>query len=672
MDTVCSEGRDTIPKIMANTLELILLLLLFATVNVAFFRALRLPAMLGYLLSGILIGPHALGLIPPGEGTQGLAEFGVVFLMFTVGLEFSLPQLIAMQRTVFGLGTAQMGASFLLIFVLCLWAELPWQGAIIIAGALSLSSTAIISRLLTERGELKSVHGQRIMGMMLFQDLAVVPLLVLVPVLGKPHTAWTTLLLMAGGKAILLLSLLLGVGKRWLRVWFHWVARQQSSELFLLNVLWVVLLLAWLTQMAGLSLALGAFVSGVLLAETDYRYQVEDYIKPFRDVLLGLFFITIGTLLDLHIVIHEFPWVLLVLAIMLGLKLLTVKLPAQWLGEAPSVAWRMALAMAPAGEFGFVLLSQAHTLPLLPASPLQIVLAAMLISMVLAPFILLFSDRIVLLVCREEWALRALALHQLSARSYGVQRHVIICGYGRSGQNVARLLEREGLNIIALDRDPERVRSASEAGETVVFGDASRQEVLIAAGIQRASAVIISFSDTTLSLAILALVRHLKPALPVIVRTHDDSDLDPLKEAGAAEVVPEILEGSLMLASHTLLELGFPLARVLKRIRQIRAERYQLMRGFFRGLTDDSQENGRLDQPRLQSLTLQESSHGCGLAVTDIPLENWGVEITILRRKGIKGLQPNPQTRLQSGDVLVLLGTPEALAQAEQWLMQGS
>lgn len=657
---------------MTNTLELILSLLLIASLNVALFRALRLPAMLGYLLSGMVIGPHALGLIPPGEETRKLAEFGVVFLMFTVGLEFSLPQLIAMRRTVLGLGSAQMGISFALIGALSLWAKLPWQGAIVIAGALSLSSTAIISRLLSDRGELKSSHGQRIMGLMLFQDLAVVPLLVLVPALAQPHTTWTTLLLMAGVKAALLLSLLLGVGKRSLRVWFHWVARQQSSELFLLNVLWVVLLLAWITQMAGLSLALGAFMSGILLAETDYRYQVEDYIKPFRDVLLGLFFITIGTLLDMHVVIRELPWVLLVLVVLLGIKLLAVRFPARWLGEPESVAWRMALAMAPAGEFGFVLLSQAATWQLLPEAPLQIVLAAMLISMVLAPFIILFSDRIVLFVCREEWALRALALHQLSARSYGVQRHVIICGYGRSGQSVARLLEQEGLSVIALDRDPERVRFASEAGETVVFGDAGRQEVLIAAGIQRASAVIVSFSDTPLSLTILALVRHLKPGLPVIVRTHDDSDLDHLKEAGAAEVVPEILEGSLMLASHTLLELGIPLARVLKRIRQIRAERYQLMRGFFRGLTDENTESGRPDQPRLQSLTLQESSHGRDLRVADIPLENWGVELTMLRRKGIKGLQPEPQTLLQTGDVLVLMGSPEALARAEQWLMSGT
>jgi CPA2 family monovalent cation:H+ antiporter-2 len=525
--------------------------------------------------------------------------------------------------------------------------------------------------LLTERSELKSPHGQRIMGMMLFQDLAVVPLLVLIPALGNPTGQLPTLMLMAGLKAILLLSLLLGIGKKGLGHWFHWVARQRSSELFLLNVLWVILFMAWITQYAGLSLALGAFVSGVLLAETDYRYQVEDYIKPFRDVLLGLFFITIGTLLDVGIVIHYLSWVLITLVSLLLAKLLLVYVPARLLGEQDSVVLRSALAMAPAGEFGFVLLAQAQGMRLIPEAPLQVILAAMLISMVLSPFILLMSDRIVLFICKNEWALRAVALHELAARSYGVQRHVIVCGYGRSGQNLSRFLEQEEIAVIALDNDPQRVRSASEAGDSVVFGDASRQEVLIAAGLHRASAVIVSFSNTPLALAIIALVRELKPTIPVIVRTRDNSDLDRLKEAGAAEVVPEILEGSLMLASHALLELGVPLARVLKRIRQVRAERYQLMRGFFHGLTDDSTENNRLDQPRLHSLPILETSHASGKKLQDIPLAQWGVEVTALRRRGLKGTHPEGETRLEAGDILILLGLPEALVQAENWLTQG-
>ncbi|MDE2354796.1 MAG: monovalent cation:proton antiporter-2 (CPA2) family protein, partial [Betaproteobacteria bacterium] len=291
---------------MNDTLELVLVLLLSATLTVSLFRRLRLPAMLGYLLAGILIGPHATGFIPPDDGTRGLAEFGIVFLMFTVGLEFSLGQLMAMRRTVFGLGGAQMAVTLLAGFALAYAAGVDWQGSTALAGALSLSSTAIVSRLLSERLELKSSHGQRIMGVMLFQDLAVVPLLILIPELAHHEGGLVHALGFAALKAVLVLALLLGFGKRFMSRWFNWVARQKSSEVFVLNVFLATLALAWLTHRAGLSLALGAFVSGVLISETDYRYQVEDYIKPFRDVLLGLFFISIGTLLDFSVVVSQF------------------------------------------------------------------------------------------------------------------------------------------------------------------------------------------------------------------------------------------------------------------------------------------------------------------------------------------------------------------------------
>ncbi len=653
------------------TLELVLILLLSASLGVTLFRRLGLPAMLGYLLAGIVIGPHATGLIPPDTATQGLAEFGVIFLMFTVGLEFSLAQLMAMRRTVFGLGGAQMLLTLALGLLLSLAVGIAWQGSVALAGALSLSSTAIISRLLSERLELKSTHGQRIMGIMLFQDLAVVPLLVLIPALAQEQGALAHTLLLAALKAALALAILLGFGKRFMSRWFHWVAQQKTSEVFILNVLLVTLFMAWVTQRAGLSLALGAFISGVLLAETDYRYQVEDYIKPFRDVLLGLFFITIGTLLDLSVVVVQLPWVIATLLALLGFKLIIVFALGRMFRDVDSVALRTALAVAPAGEFGFVLLAQAEGLKLLPESVLQIVLAAMLISMLLSPLIMMMSDRIVLYCCASEWTLRSLALHELSARSYGVQGHVIVCGYGRSGQNLSRFLEQEGLSVIALDMDPQRVRAAATAGDSVVFGDAVRSEVLIAAGLHRAAAVVVTFADTHASLAIISQVREMEPGLPVIVRTYDDMDLDQLKDAGAAEVVPEILEGSLMLASHAMLELGVPLARVLKRIRQVRSERYHLMRGFFRGMTDDGTEHPEQNQPRLHSIIMGEGAYANGRQLKELDLDSLGVEVTAIRRHGIRGLRPTPEMALAAMDVIVLLGLPDSLARAETRLLQG-
>ncbi len=656
---------------MNDTLELVLILLLAAILAVSLFRRMGLPALLGYLLAGIVIGPHATGLIPPDEATRGLAEFGVIFLMFTVGLEFSLAQLYAMRRTVFGLGGAQMAVTLTACFGLSYVSGLNWQSSIALAGALSLSSTAIMSRLLTERLELKSLHGQRIMGVLLFQDLAVVPLLILIPALAENQGALVNTLMIGALKAALVLALLLGFGKKWMDRWFGWVARQKSSEVFVLNVLLVTLAMAWLTQRAGLSLALGAFISGVLISETDYRYQVEDYIKPFRDVLIGLFFITIGTLLDLSVVWTKLPWVLAILVGLLALKLVIAYGLGRIFGDLDSVALRTALAIAPAGEFGFVLLAQADGLHLLPGASLQIVLAAMVISMLLSPLIIMMSDRIVMYCCESEWTLRSLALHELSARSYGVQRHVIVCGYGRSGQNLSRFLEQEGLPVIALDMDPQRVRAAATAGESVVFGDAGRREVLIAAGLHRAAAIVVTFADTPVSLAIINHARELEPGLPVIVRTFDDTDLDRLKDAGAAEVVPEILEGSLMLASHAMLELGVPLARVLKRIRQVRSERYHLMRGFFRGITDEPEENAEHSQPRMHSVVVGDGAYANGKLLEELMLERLGVEVTAIRRHGIRGLRPSANTRIIPMDVVVLLGTPESLAQAETRLLQG-
>jgi CPA2 family monovalent cation:H+ antiporter-2 len=656
---------------MNDTLELVLILLLAAILAVSMFRRMGLPAMLGYLLAGIVIGPNATGLIPPDEATRGLAEFGVIFLMFTVGLEFSLAQLYAMRRTVFGLGGAQMAVTLTACFGLAHASGLDWQSSIALAGALSLSSTAIMSRLLAERLELKSPHGQRIMGVLLFQDLAVVPLLILVPALAENHGVLVNILMLGAFKATLALALLLGFGKKWMGKWFNWVARQKSSEVFVLNVLLVTLAMAWLTQRAGLSLALGAFISGVLISETDYRYQVEDYIKPFRDVLIGLFFITIGTLLDPSVVLKQLPWVLAVLVGLLALKLIIAYALGRIFGDLDSVALRTALAIAPAGEFGFVLLAQAEGLHLLPAAPLQIVLAAMVISMLMSPLIIMMSDRIVMYCCESEWTLRSLALHELSARSYGVQRHVIVCGYGRSGQNLSRFLEQESLPVIALDMDPQRVRAAATAGESVVFGDAGRREVLIAAGLHRAAAIVVTFADTPVSLAIINHARELEPGLPVIVRTFDDTDLDRLKDAGAAEVVPEILEGSLMLASHAMLELGVPLARVLRRIRQVRSERYHLMRGFFRGMTDEPAENAEHSQPRMHSVVVGDGAYANGKLLEELMLDRLGVEVTAIRRHGIRGLRPSGDTRIIPMDVVVLLGTPESLAQAETRLLQG-
>lgn len=655
---------------MHDTLQLTLILLAAAVLVVVVCRHLKLPPLLGYLLVGIAIGPHALGWLSDDEGTRHLAEFGVVFLMFSIGLEFSLSKLATMRSLVFGLGAAQVTATLLVVLGCSLLVGLDWKSGFALGGALAMSSTAILGKLLTERLELNAPHGRQIMGVLLFQDLAVVPLLIVLPTLTASGAEMAQAIGVAIAKAGVVLILLLGIGQRLMRPWFHLVASRKSSELFVLNVLLITLLLAWLTEMAGLSLALGAFIAGMLISETEYRLQVEEDIKPFRDVLLGLFFVTVGMLLDVHVVLDSAPVVVGLLVGILAGKAALVLLIARLMRIDTATALRTGLALAGAGEFGFVLLSRAGVLGVLTPEAMQPVLAAMLLSMVASPFIVEESEHMVRRWIGSAWMQQAMALHNIAVQSMGATEHVIVCGYGRSGQNLARLFEQEEVRFIALDLDPQRIREAAIAGESVVFGDAARRDVLVAAGLMRAAAVVVSYEDTNSALRIIAVVHEARPGLPVIVRTRDDSDIDRLKEAGAAEVVAEIMEGSLMLASHTLILLGMPFDRVLKRIRRTREQRYSVFRGFFRGVTDEGPLDD--DEPlRLHSVLLPPGARAIGRSLAQLALPADRVEITAIRRRNIRSLAPTEDTVLAEGDVVVLRGRDSDLAMAEMRLLQG-
>ena len=661
------------------TLELSLLFLLAAVIGVVAFRLLHLPPMLGYLAVGIVIGPYALALAPDLERTRYLAEFGVVFLMFSIGLEFSLGKLFAMKRIVFGLGLSQvaltialaMAGSYAVTRLLPGAFGTPSVAALLaLGGALSMSSTAIVVKMLTERIELDAEHGRQIVGVLLFQDLAVIPLLILVPALAAPGGDLTMTLVIAFAKAAAVLSVLLYFGQKLMRGWFTIVARRRSQELFMLNLLLVTLGLAWITEKAGLSLALGAFVAGMLISETEYRHRVEEDIKPFRDVLLGLFFITIGMLLNVDVVLAHFGWVLLFFVVPVALKLVLITFLAKAFGATPGVAVRTGLGLAQAGEFGFVLLNLAGGLRLLDPLLLQAVLAAMLLSMLAAPFMIQYSDRIALRVSSTEWLRQSLALTQIATRTMATRGHVIVCGYGRSGQNLARLLEQESIAYVALDLDPDRVREAATAGDSVVYGDATRRESLVAAGIQRAAALVVTYAETGAAEKTLHFAHELAPHLPVIVRTHDDSDLDRLRRAGATEVVPEMVEGSLMLASHALLLMGVPVSRVAERMSEARDSRYQMLSGFFHG-ADDESEAEDAQRVRLRSVTVGPDSGAIGKTLADLDIAGLGVVVTAIRRRGIRGVDPAPDARLMGGDGLVLRGADAALARAEERLATG-
>lgn len=649
-----------------NTLQLTLVLLGASVLAVVLFRRINLPPVLGYLLVGTLIGPHAFNLMKDVSGAQHLAEFGVVFLMFSIGLEFSLPKLHTMRRTVFGLGLAQVAVTMGAVTALSLVFGHSWQLGLALGGILSMSSTAVLSKLLAERMELDAPHGRDVIGVLLFQDLAVVPLLILLPSLSKPPEQMAMLMGIALVKAVVVLSLILFFGQRLMRKWFHFVARARSSEIFALNVLLITLSLAYVTELAGLSLALGAFVAGMLISETEYKLQVEEDIKPFRDVLMGLFFVTIGMKLDMPILLQNWWAVLGVLAGLLLLKGVIVGLVARRMGSTPGNSIRDALWLCAGGEFGFVLLGEAGRIP---RHVEQVVLSALVLSMLVAPFIVHYCERIVTRFAGSEWLLKSMQLTQLAASSMATEKHAIICGFGRSGQFLARFLAQEGVDYVALDLDPERVRAAAAAGESVVFADATRRESLLAAGLQRASVVIVSVDDTRGAEKILQHVRDYRPELPVVVRTLDERDFERLSKAGATEVVPESLEASLTLASHALVLVGVPLNRVLRRVRDTRSARYQLLRGFFHGVSDREDEE---EQPRLRSVWLGPGSGSIGLSLEEMDLGALGCEVSAIRRRGIKAVEPTPETRLKAGDVVVLLGLPAGLTAAEERLLRGA
>ena len=660
-----------------SPLALTLLYLLAAVLGVVVCRSLKLPPMLGYLVVGVLIGPNALALAKNSDGVRYLGEFGVVFLMFVIGLEFNLPKLRAMRRHVFGLGLLQvlltmLAATCVLLGLAWLLPGLwgmGWQTALALSGALAMSSTAIIVKLMTERLELESEHGKRVMGVLLFQDVAVVPLLVLIPALSAPGEQLAATLLLAGVKAVLLITLLLVGGQRLMRWWLTLVARRQSEELFVLNLLLVTLGLAWLTELAGLSLALGAFIAGMLISETEYKHHVETDIRPFHDVLLGLFFISIGMLLDWRLVLERWPLVLLLVTLPVLFKAALVTLLARGLGATQGVALRTGLYLAQAGEFGFVLLTLAQANALVPPELLNPILASMVLSMLATPFIVLYSGPLVMRLVSSEWLQQSLQMTNIARKSINANRHVIICGYGRCGQNLARMLDGEGIPYMALDLDPDRVRQAAAAGDSVVFGDAARLQALMAAGLARASAVVVTYLEVAGAIKVLAHIREHAPQVPVIVRTQDDHDLEALQQAGATEVVPEAIEGSLMLASHALALVGVPMRRVIRIVQEQRDARYSLLRGYFHGEDDSSVDE--LAQERLASVTLPLGARAIGQPVSHSALYALDTRVVSLRRRNGQSIDAALDPQLEDGDTLVLSGKPESLAKATQKLLKG-
>lgn len=660
----------------SNALGQLLILLASSVLVVTLLRRMKLPPIVGYLAVGMLLGPGALSLAG-SETTTVLAEYGVVFLVFTLGLEFSYPRMLAMRGEVFGVGGAQVVLTTALIGGTSWLLGAPLPVAIVLGGALAMSSTAIVVQQLSDQMELNKPHGRLAVGILLFQDLAFVPLLALESSLrGQVDIFNPTVVGGALLRAGIALLFVFAAGRWLLRPLFHEITRTRSTEILTLAVLLVTLASAWATHQVGLSLALGAFLAGMMLAETEYRHQIEVVIRPFRDILLGLFFITVGTLLNFELLLDRL-WLVLVLVILMQLsKCVIVTVLARYHARSWPNAIQTGLVIAQGGEFGFALLTLVLNDQLIGKDVVQPLLAATVVSMVISPFLIRHNSRITQVILRligqdnsremNELRRELAITHTVSQRN-----HVILCGFGRVGQNLARALESHGFEYIALDMDTKRVQEARQAGDPVIYGDAGEPAILKAAGIDHCNVLVISFSDPNLALRILHNVRTLSPDLPVLVRTQDDTKLDLLQKAGATEVVPETLEASLMLMSHLLLLLDLPTEKVVKTVDEIRDNRYAMLRQIFRRKDARPIDATHTLRQELHAVVVPGHAYAIGRSIGELQFEKVDVSVNSIRRDGIVSREPDMATTFKEGDVVVLYGTPEAIEHGESMLLIG-
>ncbi|MFT5395766.1 MAG: CPA2 family monovalent cation:H+ antiporter-2 [Gammaproteobacteria bacterium] len=634
-------------------------------------KRIKLPPILGYLFVGVLVGPYSLGWLPEGDHIKTLAEIGVVFLLFMVGLEFSLSRLIAMRATVFGLGSCQVVISTLSGGFIAWLTGIEWQAALVVGGALALSSTAIVAKQLSDQLEMQARHGQLTIAILLFQDLAVVPLLVIIPILSMDHDQSLILpILIAIGEGMFAIFIMLQIGRLLLRPFYHLVARTHSAEIFTLATLFIALTAAWLTNQLGLSLALGAFLAGLMLSETEYKHQIEADIRPFRDVLMGLFFISVGAQLDVTVILNEWFWIGLLTSGLIVGKGAVIAILTRLLGYELPVAFRTGLMLGQAGEFGFAVLMVAISNNLLTLEETQPIIAAALLSMLITPILIRYNGRITERLFRGAYIAGLNSpTKELNSACETLTEHVIICGFGRIGQNLANILREMNIPYVALDLDHSLIREAWEAGENVFYGDSTHAEILKKAELVRASALIITFDDALIAEHIIKSARQINTAIPIVVRSKDDQYMDNLHSVGASNVVPESFEASMMLAIHVLQHMGISTDKSLAFVAQARKDNYRQLRGYFRG-----EESLGMDEPgalRLHTVILLPDSYAVGKSIEKINLDNTNTTLSAVRRDQDRLDSFDKSFQFEIGDAVVIEGIQSAVLNAEKHLLRG-
>ncbi len=655
-----------------NFFNQLLIIFSVSVFAIALFHRLRIPDTLAYLMVGIVLGPTATGIIDTNFDITLLAEMGVVFLLFSLGLEFSLANVFAMRRIVFGLGGLQVMICTVLIGFCGVALGFSPVGTLVMAAGLSLSSTAIVSKELTRRNELRTGHGQLTIGTLIFQDIAAVFFLILIPAMAGVgnHSLMMSLLISLGkGLGFVVFMLLLG---HWvLPRMFHEIARTKSEELFVLSAIVVCLVAAWMTHLLELSMALGGFVGGMMLGESHYRHQIETDIRPFRDILLGLFFVSVGLMLDLDLFIQKWPMILIATAGLILFKATMITMVASFIQRNQEHAIRTGFCLAQSGEFCFALVALAGQYDLLETEISSMILSITIMSMAVTPLLIRYSGTIAHKIMGEKQTIEPRkAIDAISQQTSDVNKHILILGYGRVGQIISRFLREDNLPYIAIDDDPIHVREATRAGEPVFFGDCRRTELLHAAGLKRARMVVICIDSVQAAQDTLNGIRSANKTIPVLVRTRDDSRMEELKRNGATEVVPEVLESSLLIVSHVLTMLGQPQPSIAARIQSVRRERYDILHGFFFGQTEPLRTDEGDDCELLHGVTLGGSAWAVGKTVSELDLKKTGSHLKRVDRAS-ESLEITSELMLAAGDVLLLKGTQQQVEQGESLLLRG-
>jgi len=627
---------------------------------------LRVPAIVGFLLAGILAGPYGLGLVKAAHKVEILAEIGVVLLLFTIGIEFSLQRLLKIKKSVLMGGSIQVLLTVFAVFLIARQLGQPVGNSIFIGFLISLSSTAIVLKLLQERAEVDSPHGRTDLGILIFQDIIIVPMILVTPLLAGTtgNAGESVLVLIAKGIGIIGLVI---VSAKWIvpRVLYQ-IARTRSQELFLLSIIVICLAVAWITSSAGLSLALGAFLAGLIISESEYSHQALGNILPFRDVFTSFFFVSIGMLLDVGFLFRHPGNIALIVLGILFLKSTIACFATVLLGFPFRTSILVGLALSQVGEFSFILSKTGVEYGLLAGNTYQMFLAFSVLSMAATPFIITLAPRAADIILRLPMPKRLISgFYPVSEiKVKGKKDHLIIIGFGVNGRNVARAARLSGIPYAVIEMNPETVRKEQAQGEPIYYGDSTQEIVLQHANIKDARIVVTAINDPASTRRITEIIRRLNPKVHLIVRSRYLQEMKPLYKLGANEVIPEEFETSVEIFTRVLAKYLIPRDEIEALVAEIRSDGYEMFRSLFKKSSSFSDLSLQLPDMEISTLRVIGKSLLVGKSLAEIELrKKYGVTVLAIRRNSQILSNPNVNMPFCANDVLFVLGPPDRVAE---------